>query len=244
MPSRISCHPTRCCVLNLFLLASQPAPRHTACYSDYAAHENHCCRIVLTGGPGGGKTTAAVLFRREIGESVVVVPEAATLLFSGGFPRSRQRATILVAQRAIFHVQRNLEETQAALFPNRILLCDRGTVDGAAYWPGEPHHFFNALGTTLDHELERYDAVIFFETAAAGDLKIEGGNPVRRESNAEAVTLDRKLRALWLKHPRFVLVPHNRSFFKKISFGLAVLDGIVSELAKGKRTREKPKVRR
>ena len=31
------------------------------------------CRIVLTGGPGGGKTTAADLFRREIGERVVVV---------------------------------------------------------------------------------------------------------------------------------------------------------------------------
>ena len=47
------------------------------------------CRIVLTGGPGGGKTTAADLYRREIGEKVVVVPEAAMILFSGGFPRMR-----------------------------------------------------------------------------------------------------------------------------------------------------------
>jgi hypothetical protein len=38
-------------------------------------------------------------------------------------------------------VQRNLEDVQAALYPERVLLCDRGTVDGAAYWPGEPHHF-------------------------------------------------------------------------------------------------------
>src|SRR6186713_3191320 len=44
------------------------------------------CRIVLTGGPGGGKTTAADLFRREIGDRVVIVPEAATILFAGGFP--------------------------------------------------------------------------------------------------------------------------------------------------------------
>ena len=44
------------------------------------------CRIVLTGGPGGGKTTAADLFRREIGENIVIVPEAATMMFSGGFP--------------------------------------------------------------------------------------------------------------------------------------------------------------
>jgi len=195
-----------------------------------STHDNNRCRIVLTGGPGGGKTTAADLFRREIGERVVLVPESATLLFGGGFPRSKDPKAVLAAQRAIFHVQRNLEDTQAALFPGRILLCDRGTVDGAAYWPGEPHHFFNALGTTLEHELSRYDAVIFFETAAAGGLQIEGGNPVRNETSREALNLDRKLRALWSKHRRFVLVPHNRSFFKKISFGLAVLDGLVSEM--------------
>jgi hypothetical protein len=33
-----------------------------------------------------------------------------------------------------------------------------------------------------------------------------------------------------------VLVPHNPSFFKKISFGLAVIDGIVSELTTGRRS--------
>ena len=48
---------------------------------------NRVSRIVLTGGPGGGKTTAADLFRREIGDSVVVVPESATTLFAGAvFP--------------------------------------------------------------------------------------------------------------------------------------------------------------
>lgn len=191
---------------------------------------NGRCRIVLTGGPGGGKTTAADLFRREIGNQVVLVPEAATLLFGGGFPRADETLAIHAAQRAIYHVQRNLEDVKSAQFPGRILLCDRGTVDGAAYWPDEPHHFFDAVGSTLERELARYDAVIFFETAAAGDLSIEGGNPVRTESTKEAVRLDRKLRALWSKHPRFVLVPHNRSFFKKISFGLAVLDGMVNEL--------------
>jgi hypothetical protein len=61
-------------------------------------------------------------------------------------------------------------------------------------------------------------------------MSIEGGNPIRNESMEQAVKLDRKLRELWQRHPKFVLVPHNPSFFKKISFGLAVLDGIVSEL--------------
>lgn len=194
---------------------------------------NNRCRIVLTGGPGGGKTTAADLFRREIGERVVIVPEAATLLFSGGFPRTEEPTAIHAAQRAIFHVQRNLEDVQSALYPERILLCDRGTVDGAAYWPGEPHHFFAAVGTTLEQELARYDAVIFFETAAAGGLRIDDGNPIRTENNQKAVALDTRLRALWSQHHRFILVPHNVSFFKKISFGLAVLDGMVSEVKNG-----------
>ena len=190
-----------------------------------------CCRIALTGGPGGGKTTAADLFRREIGERVVIVPEAATILFQGGFPRSREPHASQFAQTGIYHVQRNLEDVQAALFPGRTLLCDRGTVDGAAYWPGEPHHYFNSVGTTLETELRRYDAVIFFETAAVGGASIEGGNPIRNESLSEAVVLDARLRKLWSRHPRFVLVPNNPSFFKKISLGLAALEGIVSLLA-------------
>ncbi|MFN9720583.1 MAG: AAA family ATPase, partial [Planctomycetota bacterium] len=140
------------------------------------------CRIVLTGGPGGGKTTAADLFRREIGERVVIVPESATLLFSGGFPRSTQPLAAAAAQHAIFHVQRQLEDVQSSLYPDRILLCDRGTVDGAAYWTGRPDDFFTSLNTTFEAELARYDGVIFFESAAVGGLTIEGGNPIRNES--------------------------------------------------------------
>lgn len=188
-------------------------------------------RIVLTGGPGGGKTTAADLFRREIGESVIVVPEAATLIFSGGFPRVSEEHAVHAAQRAIYHVQRNLEDVQAALYPERVLLCDRGTIDGAAYWPGEPAGFFEEMGSTMETELARYDAVIFFESAAVGGLGIEGGNPARIESLEQAVALDRRLRALWSEHPHFHLVPHDASFFQKIAFGLEVLKGVVADLS-------------
>jgi len=199
---------------------------------------NGRCRIVLTGGPGGGKTTAADLFRREIGQRVVIVPEAATMLFRGGFPRSNELHARKSAQSAIFHVQRHLEDVQSALYPERILLCDRGTIDGAAYWPGGPAEFFDFVGSTLVKELSRYDAVLFFETAAAGGMSIEGGNPIRTESNEQAVELDHRLRELWLKHPRAVVVPHHASFVKKIMLGLVALENIVAELSSQPRSHD------
>jgi len=205
--------------------------KHASLKQRLDGHENSRCRIALTGGPGAGKTTAADLFRREIGGQVVIVPEAATLIFSGGFPRCTKKPGVLAAQHAIFHVQRNLEDVQSSLYPERILLCDRGKVDGGAYWPGALEEFFATLDTTLKHELARYDEVIFFESAAVGGMGIEGGNPVRNESMEQAAALDAKLRSLWAHHPRFVLVRHNPSFFKKISFGLAELDTMVAELA-------------
>lgn len=203
-------------------------------------------RIVLTGGPGGGKTTAADLFRRELGEQVVVVPEAATMLFSGGFPRYLDPAAVRAAQKAIYYVQVGVEDTQAARYPGRILLCDRGTVDGAAYWPsaaggpgkpdgpgGDDDDFFTALGTTSEAELARYDAVIFFESAAGAGISIEGGNAARIEDLDQAVRLDRRLNETWSQHPRFVFVPNNHSFFKKITYGLAAIESIVAQLRRG-----------
>jgi hypothetical protein len=188
-----------------------------------------CCRVVLTGGPGGGKTTAVDLYRREIGEDVVVVPEAATLLYLGGFPRGGGNGVRRATQRAIYHVQQNLEDAQSAHFQSRVLLCDRGTVDGAVYWPEEPEEFFSHLGTSLEKELLRYDAVIFFETAAVGGISIEGGNPARIESIEQALLLDKKLKNLWSRHPQFVFVPHDRSFIKKVTSGLAELAKIVAQ---------------
>jgi predicted ATPase len=187
------------------------------------------CRLVLTGGPGGGKTTAADLFRRELGARVIVVPESATILFAGGFPRSQRAEARHAVQTAIFQVQRNLEDVQSALFPDRILLCDRGTIDGAAYWPEGERDFFTTMGTTFETELARYDAVVFFETAAVAGSSIEGGNPVRNETLSEAVALDRRLRELWSRHPRFLLVPHTPSFLHKITTGLALLESLVAD---------------
>lgn len=202
-----------------------------------AVERSRPLRIALTGGPGAGKTTAADLFRREIGDRVIVVPEAATILFAGGFPRVTEDAAERSLQRAIFEVQHSLEDVQAARYPDRILLCDRGSVDGAAYWPDGAAEFFSMMGSTHEAELARYDVVLFFETSAVGGIRFEGGNRYRTEDNDQAVALDQRLRALWAPHPRFHLVPHSTSFIRKVNVGLSILESVVAELHPGATSR-------
>jgi predicted ATPase len=162
-------------------------------------------RIVLTGGPGAGKTALLELIRQTFCEHVIVLPESAGIVFGGGFPRSNKPSSMRAAQRAIFHVQRELEaaaeDSGAAL-----LLCDRGTVDSAAYWIG-PEDFWSAVGTTREVELARYDAVIHMGTPTA-----DGGynyqNPLRTEAPERAAAIDRRIREVWAPHPhRFVVEP-------------------------------------
>ncbi|WP_405055070.1 AAA family ATPase [Vibrio sp. B1FLJ16] len=63
-------------------------------------------KVVVTGGPGGGKTTALDLFRRELCGQIMVVPEAATLLFSGGVTRSENEQCVKMVQKTIFQLQK------------------------------------------------------------------------------------------------------------------------------------------
>lgn len=184
-------------------------------------------KIALSGGPGGGKSTAAELFKREYKDFISLVPEVATLLFRGGFPRVDSSLVIESIQKSIFHVQNNIEETYSTLFPHHVLLCDRGTVDGGAYWPRGPEDFYKTMGTSLEKELNRYDAVIFFETAAAGGLAIDLGNPVRNEDQRKAIELDLKLKSLWSQHPNFVYIKNEPSFLQKIRGGIKAMDELV-----------------
>ncbi len=196
-------------------------------------HSRHAktFRIALTGGPGGGKTTAADAFRDVASHyPVAVVPETATLLFSGGFPRSAVAEAKRFAQTAIYHVQLNMEAMQAVLLPGHVLLCDRGTLDGAAYWPGSDEDYFATIGTTWEAELARYDGVVFFETAALGGASIGEGNPIRNETLAEAIEIDTRLRGLWSAHPRFVLVPHQETFSGKIRLGSSAVERLIADL--------------
>ena len=79
------------------------------------------------------------------------------------------------------------------------------------------------MSSSWEHELERYDAVLFLETAAAGGLSIAEGNPVRTEDLATAVQIDRRLHDVWSRHPRFCHVPQHRDFSVKVAQGSAAL---------------------
>ena len=48
-------------------------------------------RIVMTGGPGAGKTAVLELVRVHFCEHIKVLNEAASIVFGGGFPRSEMR---------------------------------------------------------------------------------------------------------------------------------------------------------
>ncbi len=191
---------------------------------------------MLTGGPCAGKTTMAQILTRAFAGSVMNVPEAASLLFSGGFPRFPPVEAQRAAQRAIFFVQHELEASYESQFPSLSLVLDRGTVDGAAYWPEGPVAYFAALGSSLDAELARYTDVIYLESAAEKDYWAhQKQNPNRTETWEQAKRLDEETKKLWSCHPRFVHVPNNRSFqFKVLSVLSAVSGALGMEENNGK----------
>jgi predicted ATPase len=181
-------------------------------------------RVAISGGPGGGKSTVAAALAREFGSRVVVVPEVATHLLGGFFPGIDGPDDRRAVQRAIYHVQLNLEAVhRSRSADDGVLVFDRGLIDGAAYWPDGADAFFEVLCGDAREARERYDAVVFLESAAQGGLAIDSGNAARTEQRREAARLDALLRELWSQHPRFHFVAHTESFEAKIDNALATL---------------------
>lgn len=185
------------------------------------AHVHDRRRVVLTGGPGAGKTALLELIRQSFCEHVRVLPEAASIVFGGGFPREDILVCRKAAQRAIFYVQRELEITGDA-HNAAVVLCDRGTVDGIAYWPGSGEEYWDSLGTTLDQQLARYNAVIHLRTPRL-DQGYNLQNPLRTESPPQAAKIDRLIAEAWAMHPRRFLVEASESFLDKAAIALGIL---------------------
>ena len=187
-------------------------------------------RIVITGAPGSGKTliTQAIAQRDP---RFVAVPEAATQVYT--MLQTRWDRLDLAgrhdAQRRMYQLQLEQESRLATAHPQRILLLDRGTVDGAAYWPEGPEAFWHDRSTTHAAELARYDAVILLETAAAiglydGDLS----NAVRFETGDAAIAAGNSLRELWAAHPHLHFVAAYEKFEEKIAAVQAALALIIA----------------
>jgi hypothetical protein len=160
------------------------------------------------------------IVRRAFCGHTQVLPEAAGILFGGGFPRTMAVEFRRAAQRAIFHVQRQVErafESEDAA----LTVCDRGTLDGLAYWVGEGD-LLSSVGSTLGTELDRYEAVIHLRTPDAHN-GYNRDNPLRIESAIEASYIDARIELAWEQHPRRFVVDASSDFLVKAARVIALL---------------------
>jgi predicted ATPase len=181
-----------------------------------------CRLIAVTGGPGAGKTALLEVVRRQVGPQLGILPESAGILFGGGFPRHATDAGRRAAQRAIYRVQRELERLTIEEGQLAVALCDRGTVDGVAYWPGSARSYWDDLGTTEEAELARYHAVLHLRTPPPGN-GYDHSNPLRTESAHEAAEIDARIARAWSAHPIQVFVDPAPTFMDKVTRALTLL---------------------
>ena len=185
-------------------------------------------KVVLTGGPCSGKTTVQQVLRETFPKQLIHVPEAATLLLQHGFevPTSESSDSEHVQARlqgAVLKLQYTLEDIYTqfnASGSSRIVVFDRGILDGAAYTPGGLPEFSRRFGVDLQAVIERYDVVVHLESVATASSESYGraNNAQRFESLEEAQQLEYATRKAWSDHPR-------RHFVK----GTEGVDGKVAE---------------
>lgn len=191
-----------------------------SCTCDRSGHEPRL--VVVTGGPGAGKTAVLELARRSLCEHVVVQPEAAGVVFGGGFPRRPTDHGRRAAQRVIWHAERQLEWLHQQELRAAVVLCDRGTLDGLAYWPGPPAELFAEMGTDASAELARYHAVVHMRTPAhAHGYNHE--NPLRTEDARAAREIDDHILELWSSHPDRTVIDEQSDFAVKAERALAAV---------------------
>lgn len=177
-------------------------------------------RIVLTGGPGAGKTVVTAALAAQFPDRLAVVPEAATQVY--GDLRTRWDLLDLLGrrevQRRIYRLQREQEDRFALAHPGKTLLLDRGTIDGAAYWPDGAEDYWRDLGTDHAAELDRYDTVVWMETAATlGIYDGAASNACRFEDPAGAVASGKRLLDLWGGHSNLKHVGAFADFGEKVA---------------------------
>ncbi len=201
--------------------------------------EKKVTKIVLTGGPCGGKTAALSRIRdaySEKGYAVVIVPETATELISGGISpvtlgsvTEFQKSVLRAQLRKEDLVQDNLKH----LYSDKVLIvCDRGAVDNMAYLSADRFkEVFECTGTSKEQLISRYDAVFQLQTAANGALEYytTANNSARSEKPEDAVLLDKRIEEVWSEHPYFRIFDNSTDFAGKLERLIKEIDIFLEE---------------
>jgi predicted ATPase len=168
-------------------------------------------RIVLTGGPCGGKTTALEFLKTrlpQMGITPIFVPELATLMFQAGVKWTDVSASDTKAfkfQVAMILGQITNEDMifSFASLPSasqKVIICDRGTIDNMVYSKDEWHTDILSQVGSLGFLKRRYDGIIHLDTLAYGS-GYNTDNPARYETRDGAIAMDQRTWDTWAKGP-------------------------------------------
>ena len=195
-------------------------------------------KIVITGGPCAGKSTAMSWIQNFFGKQgirVLFISETATDLITGGIAPWTCSKNVEYQE---YHLQLQLlkeeiyHKAASNLKDERILIvCDRGLLDNKAYM--NEFEFKQALADLNTNEIElrdNYDAVFHLTTAAKGAAEFYTleNNGARTESLEEARALDDRLIAAWTGHPHFRIIDNSKNFedkMKKLLFEISSIFG-------------------
>lgn len=112
-----------------------------------------------------------------------------------------------------------------------VILCDRGTVDAAAYMPESTwQELLEQMQWTVPLLCQnRYDLVIHMVSTAIGaeSFYTQDNNTARRETVKEAADLDLRIRDVWKQHQRRHIIDNSTNFAGKI---MRVVEAICNHL--------------
>ena len=183
-------------------------------------------KIVITGGPCAGKSTAMSWIRNAFsqrGYTVLIVPETATELITGGVApwTCGTNADYQKCQVELQLTKERLFEQAAATMPGEkiLIVCDRGVMDNRAYMTEEEFaDIMKALHGDLITWRDSYDAVFHLVTAANGaePFYTHSNNAARYESVEEAIALDERLLSCWTGHRYLRVIDNSTGFEEKM----------------------------